>query len=147
MNDTHLLEDAQERNWCQLSVEKVVVRPDREDQLLFLRQVGGDVVFPIAVGLYEAAAVKGALDTPVSSRPLTHELVFSAVKALGGRIRYALIDTLLSGVFYAKLAIRTPDGGEADLDCRPSDAVCVAYDAGVPVFTTRELLETVSSGA
>ncbi len=141
------MHDGGNKDWSQLSIDKVVLQPDREEQLIFLRQRGGEIVFPIAVGLLEAAAVKNVLDNPVSSRPLTHELVFGAVKALGGRISYALIETLLGDVFYAKLVFRTPAGDPVELDCRPSDALCVAHDAGVPIFATRELLEKVSTAS
>ena len=129
----------------QLSVEKVVIRNDREEQLLFLREVGGSAVFPIAVGLYEAAAVKAALETAVSPRPLTHELIYDIVKALGGKILYAIVDNLLDGVFYAKLVLLNRDGEEVEVDCRPSDAVCIAHDAGAPLYATRALLEAVST--
>lgn len=133
-------------DWSPLTVDKVVIRHDHEDQLVFLRQTGGPVVFPIAVGLYEAAAVKNALDNPVSPRPLTHELVYGVTKALGGRILHGVIESLLEGVFYAKIALVTSSGEQVELDCRPSDAICVAKDAGVPLYATRALLEKVSSG-
>jgi uncharacterized protein len=140
------MEELESSEWCQLALDKVVIQSDREEQLVFVRQVGGEIVFPIAVGLYEAVAVRNALENPVSSRPLTHELVFAVVKALGGRVRCALIETLLGGIFYAKLVLEDAGGARIEIDCRPSDAICVARDAGVPLFAPRGLLAAVSTG-
>ncbi len=130
-----------------ISVSKVVVRSEDDEHLVFLRQVGGEVVFPIAVGLLEAAAIAHFLDGAIAARPVTHELLVSAIRALGGTVKSAVIEALLGGVFYAKLIIAAPDGTSRAIDCRPSDGICVALEAGAPIFATRELLASVSSAA
>ena len=136
-----------DNDWVLLELQKVVTSSTREEHFVFLRQVGGDAVFPIAIGLYEAAALENALESRVSARPLTHELVIDAIGALGGRLQYALIEALLGGVFYARLGVVTAAGQLAALDCRPSDALCVARAAGIPVFATPQVLAHVSSAA
>ena len=63
------IEEYYGNNWSFLEIDKVVIRSERDDQLIFLRQVGGEIIFPIAVGLYEAAALKSAIESPIASRP------------------------------------------------------------------------------
>ncbi len=138
--------EAQKNNWVQLLVDKVVINSKEEEQFIFLREAGGQVVFPIAVGLYEAASVKQLLEEAVTPRPLTHELIFQVVRALGGSILCVVIEDLLGGVFYARLVLRTKEGQRREVDCRPSDAVCVALDAGVPIYAPRRLLDRISTG-
>ncbi|HNR98269.1 MAG TPA: bifunctional nuclease family protein [Planctomycetota bacterium] len=128
-----------------VAVRKVVVQSKDDGHLVFLQQVGGDVVFPIAVGLLEAAAIAHFLNGAIAARPVTHELFVSAIGALGGAVKAAVIETLLGGVFYAKLIIVASDGARHELDCRPSDGICAALEAGAPIFATREVLARVSS--
>lgn len=134
-----------ERDWCMVSVQKIVVRAAHNDHLVFLRQVGGAIIFPIAVGLVEAAAISHTLNGTLSARPVTHELVVNAIKTLGGAISSAVIEDLLGGVFYAKLILTGHDGVRHALDCRPSDAICLTLEAGAPLFATKEVLGNVSS--
>ncbi len=142
-----LPEDDGGRDVFPVAIRKVVVRSEDDGHLVFLQQVGGDVVFPIAVGLLEAAAIAHFLDGVIAARPVTHELLVSAIRALGGTVEAAVIEALLGGVFYAKLIIAAPDGTRRTLDCRPSDGICTALEAGAPIFATRELLASVSSAA
>lgn len=140
------MSDSFERDdWYLFRIDKVVIQQQSDAQLIFLRQVGGDILFPMAVGIYEAAALKGLLDHPVSTRPLTHELLLRVVGALQGKIRYSLIDSLLSGVFYAKIGVTGAQGETHAIDCRPSDALCTAQEAGTPIFVTQAVLEQVST--
>ncbi len=128
-----------------LAVQKIIVQAAHDGHFVFLRQVGGDIIFPIAVGLVEAAAISHVLNGTISARPVTHELAVNTIKALGGAVSGAVIDALLGGVFYAKLIVTGHDGVRHALDCRPSDAICFALEAGVPLFATKEVLGSVSS--
>ena len=116
-------------------------------QLFFLRETHGEAVFPIAAGLCEVAAIqqlideRGGGDLPL--RPLTHELLVSAIESLRGRVERVIITRLEKVTFFASIVIR---GGDREflLDARPSDAVSVALAAGVPIYVARDLLETIS---
>jgi bifunctional DNase/RNase len=115
--------------------------------LFFLRETHGDVLFPIAAGFCEVAAIQQLLDERAGGalppRPLTHELLVSAIESLRGRVERVIITRLEKMTFFASIVIR---GGDREflLDARPSDAVSVALAAGVPLYVTRDLLETIS---
>lgn len=115
--------------------------------LFFLRETHGEAVFPIAAGLWEVAAIQQLLDEraggDLPARPLTHELLVSAIESLRGRVERVIITRLEKVTFFASIVIRGGDR-EFPLDARPSDAVSVALAAGAPVYVARDLLEKIS---
>jgi bifunctional DNase/RNase len=72
-------------------------------------------------------------------RPLTHDFVCAIIGSLGGIAKEAIIDKLENDCFDAKRVISTSKG-EADIDCRPSDALGVAVRSGIPIFANDKVL-------
>ena len=72
-------------------------------------------------------------------RPLTHDLLFTAVKALGGEIRKAEVASLKDTTYYARITIQRGDELIA-IDARPSDSIALALRAKAPIFAARDLL-------
>jgi bifunctional DNase/RNase len=127
---------------------RVVIDESEEGQhLFFLRETHGDAVFPIAAGFCEAAALdriirERAGEAP-ARRPLTHELLVDVIEALRGRVERAIITRLENETFFARIVVRR-DEADLHLDARPSDAVCVALQAGAPLYVLRGLLDSIS---
>ena len=130
---------------------RVVIDESEDGQhLFFLREVHGDAVFPIAAGFCEVAALDRLLreragEAP-SLRPLTHELLVEAIESLRGRVERAIITRLENETFFARIVVRREEA-DFELDARPSDAVCVALQAGAPLYVLRGLLDTISGEA
>jgi bifunctional DNase/RNase len=108
--------------------------------VLVLRQKGAQVVLPIVVGRAEADQIGMRLRRESPARPRAHELLESALGALGARvvrveIRDASEALYLARVFLARGAERI------ELDARPSDSVALALGASAPIFAARELVE------
>ena len=74
-----------------------------------------------------------------SPRPLTHDLITSAVEQLGGEIQDIIISDLQEHTYFAKLRVRQ-EGELIEIDCRPSDAVALAVTARVPIYVSEEVL-------
>lgn len=67
-------------------------------------------------------------------------------QALKGRIEHVLLDQLIPDRFgatrhdyLAKLLVSSRDG-QIEVDCRPSDAICIAHRCGVPIYVRDTLL-------
>jgi bifunctional DNase/RNase len=76
-------------------------------------------------------------------RPLTHDLIVSAVELLGAEVRDVVINDLKDQTYFAKLRL-AKDGELIEIDCRPSDAVAVAVTAKVPLYVSEDVLGEVT---
>ncbi len=95
-------------------------------------------IVPIFVGLSEAVSIHHALSGELSPRPMTHDLFISALECLSASITNVLIDDLESGIYYARLTIKS-DGKQSEIDARPSDCLALALRSRAPI----EVQETV----
>ena len=98
-------------------------------------------VLPIYVGGTEALSIRLNLDGKHYERPLTHDLLASMVRELGGRPIKAQIDDLRDDTYFGSVFVRQ---GERvlQLDARPSDAIAIALGSGAPLYVSRSVLLT-----
>lgn len=108
----------------------VVILQDRE----------GRRVLPIWIGDPEARAIDIVLNKIKTPRPLTHKLLISVVEGMGSRLSRVVIDRVTNHTYFASLYIQTPQGIHK-IDSRPSDAITIALEAGVPIFVDRSVME------
>src|SRR5437899_9763466 len=98
----------------------------------------------LAIGLAEATGIAVPLQGVTPPRPLTHDLFLT----LFGRLKVALtrvvITDLRDDIFYATIYLAA-NGGEMQLDARPSDAIALAIRAKVPVLVEARGLEKTST--
>ena len=95
-------------------------------------------ILPIWIGHYEAWAIGMELSGVVSKRPLTHDLLFSVIKSMGGVVEKVCIVELKEQTFFAKVFIAM-DGKAIEIDARPSDSLALALKAKAPIFVDEEL--------
>lgn len=102
-------------------------------------------VFPIVIGLTEAAAIERRLMGQTPPRPQTHELLDSVITALGYELDRIEINDLREHTFYARIFLRS--GSEMlDIDARPSDAIALGAIGDVPIYVAEHVLDEVSRG-
>jgi len=109
-------------------------------RVVILKEKEADRYLPIWIGPAEADAIAVKLQDVAVPRPLTHDLLFSVINALGAYISFILVSKLRNDTFYAKLFLKS-NGQEWVLDCRPSDAIALAVRAKAPIFVEEEVLE------
>jgi uncharacterized protein len=102
-------------------------------------------VLPIWIGHYEAWAIGMELSGVTSKRPLTHDLLYSVIKSLGGEIDRICIVDLVDQTFYAKIYIKLADK-EIEIDARPSDSIALALKAKAQIFVNDELFRLKEEG-
>jgi len=102
-------------------------------RVVFLAPEKGDKVLRVWIGDAEAMAIAAALNEIPFPRPMTHDLLLSAIKALGGTVERVVITDLRDNTFYATIVLRD-EKGLKELDARPSDSIALALRAKAPIF-------------
>lgn len=107
---------------------------------LVLGEVDGNRRLPIIIGAFEAQAIALELEKIQPPRPMTHDLIRDLFDSVSADVTDILIDELREGTFFAKIRY-TVGGADAQLDCRPSDAVALAVRVGAPIFVSPSVLD------
>ncbi|MCX7966991.1 MAG: bifunctional nuclease family protein [Armatimonadetes bacterium] len=102
-------------------------------RVVFLLSESEDKVLRVWIGEAEAMAIAAALNEIPFPRPMTHDLLLNAIKALGGKVERVVITDLRDNTFYATIVLRD-EKGLKELDARPSDSIALALRAKAPIF-------------
>ena len=97
-------------------------------------------VLPIVIGPLEAQNIAIPLQGITPPRPLTPDLLKSAIEELGGKPEKVVITDLKDDTYYAELYIKQGDK-VIKLDSRPSDAIALAIRTDIPIFLNVRLAE------
>jgi uncharacterized protein len=108
--------------------------------VVILSDIESDRLLPIWIGHYEAWAIAMELSGLTSKRPLTHDLIKSAIELMGGKVEKVEVTQLVNQTFYAKVHIQK-NGSLMELDARPSDSIALALKTQAPVFVDEKLFE------
>jgi bifunctional DNase/RNase len=125
----------------EMELNKIVIDEKRHDQLIVLKEKGGERLLPIVIGLNEASAIKLKISGFQPPRPLTHDLLHSTIKNLEATIEKVVIDKLEENTFHAKLLLKTRTGEIKIIDARPSDTIALAVRAHAPIFVEDEIIK------
>jgi len=111
----------------------------RTGRVLILEAVGRQMYLPIWVAEREAMVAQGYINGQRPARPLTHDLMLSAITTLGGRVSQVFVSDLLNRTFIGRIDL-IQGGTIRQLDARSSDAVCVSLGARVPIYIMAHVL-------
>jgi uncharacterized protein len=100
--------------------------------------IGSDKILPIWIGHYEAWAIGMEISGIASKRPLTHDLMYSVIKAMGGSVAKVEITDLREQTFFAVVTVKL-DGKTIAIDARPSDSLALALKAKAPIYVNENL--------
>lgn len=127
-----------------MELARIMISEVSDQQVIYLRQVDGERMLPILIGLFEATSIDRRVKREYPQRPLTHDLLKATVEALGGEIESIIINDLREHTYFAKLIIRQ-GGNLVEVDSRPSDAVALAvhYEPHLPIYVDSSVLDQV----
>ena len=108
--------------------------------IVLLKTADGNKFLPIWIGHPEAAAILMKLQSQAPPRPMTHDLVSDMLERLGAQIVRITVTELRENTFYAQITVQQ-DGGEIEIDSRPSDAIALAIRAEAPIFAADSVIE------
>jgi len=125
----------------EMELNKIVIDEKRHDQLIALKEKGGNRVLPIVIGLNEASAIKLKIAGFNPPRPLTHDLIYTILNNLNVAVDRIIIDKLEESTFHAKIVIRMSDNQTKFIDARPSDSIALAVRFHAPIFVEEGILK------
>ena len=129
----------------QMDVNKIRIDERRGEQVVVLKERGGNRFLPIIIGISEVTAIKMKISGIQPPRPLTHDLLKDTIAQLGATLQRIVITKLEFNTFFAKLILQTKEGQLREVDARPSDCIAVALRADAPIFVAEEVLQQVAS--
>ena len=124
----------------ELSIDSIRVSPMNYQRVVILKEKGSDRYLPIWIGPSEADAIAVKLQDLSVPRPLTHDLLGTVIDTLGGKVQHILVNDLQNDTFYAKIVIQV-NGGNQEIDSRPSDALALAVRTQVPIFAEEVVMD------
>lgn len=123
-----------------VELSQILINETVDQQIIVLKEKGGQRSFPIVIGMPEILAIDRRLKGYEMPRPLTHDLLASVIEQMGGRILKIVICDLREHTFYARIHIEQ-NGREIEVDSRPSDAIALASGLQVPIFVEDSVFE------
>jgi bifunctional DNase/RNase len=126
-----------------MELTRIIINENSDQHIIFLKEVDGERMFPIVIGIFEATSIDRRVKNTVSQRPLTHDLLAHTIELLGGDLQDIYISELREHTYFAKLRIRH-EGEMMEVDARPSDAIALAVTVDVPIFVAEEILDEVA---
>ncbi|MDI3481872.1 MAG: uncharacterized protein PWQ97_1527 [Tepidanaerobacteraceae bacterium] len=97
-------------------------------------------VLPILIGELEAHHIALPISGMTPPRPLTPDLLKSAIEKLGGIPEKVIITDIKDNTYFAEIHLRQ-NGRTIALDSRPSDAIALALRCQIPIFINTGLVE------
>tara|TARA_B100000809_G_scaffold258040_1_gene300604 strand:+ start:1211 stop:1600 length:390 start_codon:yes stop_codon:yes gene_type:complete len=127
-----------------MCLSRIIISEINDQQVIYLKEVDGERMFPILIGIFEATSIDRRVKDHQSPRPLTHDLLVNLVEALGAELDSVVISELRDHTYYAKLRVRH-EGELIEIDSRPSDAIAVAVtcDPQLPIYVAEDVLDDV----
>src|SRR5499425_1688716 len=129
------------KNLIEVSVDSILIHMPTAQHLVILKEKQADRYLPIWIGSFEAQAIATKISGNTLGRPLTHDLMATALGDLGVSIKQIVVTRLADQVFYARLYVKQ-NGRDLDFDARPSDAIALAVRAECPIFVATEVMES-----
>lgn len=131
----------------QVRIASIAVDPRTEQPVIILKPLedtgAGDQLLPIWIGHPEATAILLAVQGVETPRPMTHDLMYSALLATGYHVDRVEITQVDEGTFYAALVLSDEENVRA-VDARPSDSIALAVRAGAPIFVAENVLDSAA---
>jgi len=128
----------------EMAIKGLMVDPITNMPIIVLREVEGQRVLPIWVGVFEANAIALQVENVQTPRPMTHDLLKTVIDQLGGRVERIVVCELKENTFYATLHVLSAKG-LLEVDARPSDAIALALRSGARIFVDEAVIQNARS--
>ena len=125
----------------EMKIRGLMMDPVTNMPIVILKDVSGNTVLPIWVGIYEANAIALEIEKVSTPRPMTHDLIKSLLLGLSTGVRKVVVSELKEDTFYALIWLDR-DGEMISVDSRPSDALALALRLDCPIFVDDEVLKS-----
>ncbi len=126
----------------EVTIDSIRVSLMNYQRVVILKEKMADRYLPIWIGPAEAEAIQLKLQGVSVARPLTHDLLRSVIDTLGASIDSVVVSDLQNDTFFAKIILNV-DGGQMEVDSRPSDALALAVrtEPPIPIYVEESVLD------
>ena len=132
----------------EMKIRGLMMDPATNMPIVILKDLKGNAVLPIWVGVYEANAIALEIEKVSTPRPMTHDLIKNLLLGLNTAVHKVVVNDLREDTFYALIWLEQ-DGQSISIDSRPSDALALALRLDCPIYVEESVLKSskVSSSA
>lgn len=125
----------------EMKIRGLMMDPMTNMPIVVLKDLSGDSVLPIWVGIYEANAIALEIEKVTTPRPMTHDLIKVLLMGLETSVKKIVVSELKDDTFYALIWLEK--GGELiSVDSRPSDALALALRHDCPIYVDDQVLQS-----
>src|SRR5712691_3294963 len=135
-----------ERMEVEMKIRGLMMDPVTNMPIVVLKDVDGNSILPIWVGIYEANAIALEIEKVSTPRPMTHDLIKSVLTGLDALVHKVVVTELKDDTFYAVIWMER-EGHVVSIDSRPSDALPLALRVDCPIFVEDEVLKISKQAA
>ncbi len=125
----------------EMKIRGLMMDPMTNMPIVILKDVNGNSILPIWVGVYEANAIALEIEKVSTPRPMTHDLIKTMLLGLETGMKKVVVSELKEDTFYAVIWLER-DGQTITVDSRPSDALALALRLDCPIFVDDSVLKS-----
>src|ERR1700740_1496083 len=125
----------------EMKIRGLMMDPVTNMPIVVLKDVQGQAILPIWVGIYEANAIALEIEKVQTPRPMTHDLLKNVFLGLDVRVQKIVVNVWKNKRFYAVIGLER-EGQMMPIDSRPSDALALALRMDCPIFVDEEVLKS-----
>jgi hypothetical protein len=130
----------------EMTIRGLLMDPVSNMPIVILKDVAGDSVLPIWVGVYEANAIALEMEKVSTPRPMTHDLIKNVLTGLETQVHKVVVTELREDTFFAVIWLER-SGEVISIDSRPSDALALALRVDCPIFVDEAVLKNSKQAA
>jgi bifunctional DNase/RNase len=127
----------------EVELSRIIINEASDQQIIVLKERGGQRSFPIVIGIVEIFAIDRRLKGLKPPRPMTHDLLDSVIENLGARVQKIVINDLRNHTFFATIHLGL-NGRTVEVDSRPSDAIALGVASNAPIFVAEHVFDKTS---
>src|SRR5262252_8537579 len=128
----------------EMTIRGLMMDPVSNMPIVILKDIGGETVLPIWVGVFEANAIALEMERVTTPRPMTHDLIRNILEGLKAKVLRIVVNDLRDNTFYAVIFLAA-NGTEIAIDSRPSDAIALALRVKAPIFVAEKVIREAKS--
>jgi bifunctional DNase/RNase len=125
----------------EMKIRGLMMDPVTNMPIVILKDVNGNTVLPIWVGVYEANAIALEIEKVATPRPMTHDLIKNLLMGLNTSVKKVVVSDLREETYFALIWMEQ-DGETISVDSRPSDALALALRLDCPIYVEEQVLKT-----
>lgn len=125
----------------EMKIRGLMVDPVTNMPIVVLKDVNGNAILPIWVGVYEANAIALEIEKVNTPRPMTHDLIRNLLFGLDTGVKKVVVSDLKDDTFFAVIWLER-HGELISVDSRPSDALAIALRLDCPIYVEETVLKT-----